>query len=85
MSLSFSMANFVLKEDFEKFIKTISITHLRNLYMQRTLTWQKEYIAKELRSRELQLKNLMPMQAVTNSNTRESDDYTKLIATYTWY
>ncbi len=79
------MANYVLREDFEKFLEKISITHLRKLSMQGAITWQKEYISKEMKKRQLKGENLTEQFIGNESNISASDQLTKLLATQTWY
>ncbi len=85
MSLTYSMANYVLKEDFEKFLEKLSVNHLQKLNLQRAVTWQKRYIELELTKRANISQNLNGQLYIGADNTSASDQLSNIIATQTWY
>ncbi len=85
MSLTYSMANYVLKEDFEKFLEKLSVNHLQKLNLQRAVTWQKRYIELELTKRANGSQNLNAQLYIGAGNTSASDQLSNIIATQTWY
>jgi hypothetical protein len=85
MSLTYSMANYVLKEDFEKFLGTISTIYLKKLSYQGAITWQKRCIQAELKKRVDTNENLNTYEYMNVSNTSASDQLTNILATQTWF
>ena len=85
MSLSFTLAKFDLREDFEKFLKSLPLSYIKKLYLQKALTWQRDCMEKEMMKRQCENENLnVNLQAEVGSIS-ESDHFSKLIATQTWY
>ncbi len=85
MSLTYSMAQYVLKEDFEKFLEKISTNHLQKLSYQKGLTWQKNCIHIELKKRVHTTQNLNENEYMNVGNTSASDQLSNILATHTWY
>ena len=85
MSVSFLIAKFELKEEFEKFLEGIPLSYIKKMYMQRCITWQKETMEKVMRKKSMELENLKGANKVERGSISESDDFSKLLATQTWF
>lgn len=83
MSLSYLLAQYGLREEMEKFVRKSSTSLLKRLRLQPALTWQKEYIEKELRGRTFESENLTAASPYANGIT--SDQLSTILATQTWY
>ena len=83
MSLAFSMAKFELKEEFEKYLETVSLVYLEKLRLQRALTWQTVCIQKELKKRKLGNENLKADSPIEES--QQSFQLSQILATNVWY
>lgn len=81
MSVAFSIAKFELKEEFEKYLGTVSVFHLQKLALQRALTWQTVCIQNELKRRTLGNENLKAEQ----EGQEGQYSFQQILATNVWY